>query len=42
MISGASDGAIRGMDGEGNPTGPDLAHGGGTDKLLSIAGNLAV
>jgi uncharacterized secreted repeat protein (TIGR03808 family) len=43
MISGASDGAIRGMDGEGNPTGPDLTQGGsGTDKHLSLAGNLSV
>lgn len=41
MVSGASDGAIRGMDGEGNPTGPELAHGSG-DKLLSIMGNLSV
>ncbi len=42
MISGASDGAIRAMDDAGNPTGPELTHGGGTDKLLAIAGNLSV
>ncbi|MEI9901388.1 MAG: hypothetical protein WDN31_16020 [Hyphomicrobium sp.] len=42
MISGASGGAIRGMDGNGDPVGPDLTHGGGDDKLLAIAGNLSV
>jgi hypothetical protein len=42
MVSGATDGAIRAMDEQGNPTGPELAHGGGNDKLLSIAGNLSV
>ena len=42
MVSGATDGAIRAMDGQGNPTGPELAHGGGNDKLMSIAGNLSV
>ncbi len=39
MVSGATDGAIRAMDAQGNPTGPELAHGGSNDKLLSIAGN---
>lgn len=42
MVSGASDGAIRGMDGEGNPTGPDLTQGASASDRLSIAGNLAV
>ena len=42
MISGATDGAIRAMDGNGNPTGADLTRGGSNDKLLSIAGNLSV
>ena len=42
MVSGATDGAIRAMDAQGNPTGPELAHGGSNDKLLSIAGNLSV
>jgi uncharacterized secreted repeat protein (TIGR03808 family) len=42
MITGATDGAIRAMDGDGNPIGPELAHGGSGDKLISIAGNLAV
>lgn len=42
MISGATDGAIRAMDGEGSPVGPDLAHGSSDGKLLSIVGNLSV
>jgi hypothetical protein len=42
MISGATEGAIRAMDGNGEPTGPELAHGGNSDKLLSIVGNLSV
>ncbi|MEO8420685.1 MAG: TIGR03808 family TAT-translocated repetitive protein [Hyphomicrobium sp.] len=42
MVSGATDGAIRAMDPQGNPTGPELTHGGSNDKLLSIAGNLSV
>ena len=42
MVSGATDGAIRAMDAQGTPTGPELAHGGSNDKLLSIAGNLSV
>jgi len=42
MISEASAGAIRAMDGGGEPVGPELAHGGGNDKLLSITGNIAV
>ncbi|MFA5898402.1 MAG: TIGR03808 family TAT-translocated repetitive protein [Hyphomicrobium sp.] len=42
MISGAPDGAIRAMDDNGAPIGPDLAQGGRNDKLLSIAGNLSV
>ena len=33
MVSGATDGAIRAMDAQGNPTGPELAHGGSNDKL---------
>jgi uncharacterized secreted repeat protein (TIGR03808 family) len=41
MISGARDGAIRAMDGNGNPVGADLARGGGS-ALLAITGNLAV
>jgi uncharacterized secreted repeat protein (TIGR03808 family) len=42
LISGASDGAIRAMDDAGHPTGPELTHGGSSDKLLAIAGNLSV
>ena len=42
MVSGATDGAIRAMDAQGNPTGAELTHGGSNDKLLSIAGNLSV
>jgi uncharacterized secreted repeat protein (TIGR03808 family) len=42
MISGASDGSIRAMDGSGQPTGPDLAHGDSGDKRLSVVGNVAV
>ncbi len=41
MVSGASDGAIRAMDGHGEPVGPDLTHG-GSNALLAITGNLAV
>jgi hypothetical protein len=41
MISGATDGAIRAMDGEGNAVGPELTHG-GDGKQLSIVGNLSV
>jgi uncharacterized secreted repeat protein (TIGR03808 family) len=40
MVSGATDGAIRAMDGAGEPTGPELTHG--ADGKLSLAGNLAV
>lgn len=42
MISGASEGSIRAMDGNGDPIGAELAHGEGANKLLAIAGNLAV
>jgi hypothetical protein len=42
MIAGASDGGIRAMDGGGQPTGPDLAHGDSADKRLSVVGNVAV
>jgi uncharacterized secreted repeat protein (TIGR03808 family) len=42
MISGATDGAIRAMDGAGNAVGPELTHGGGDGKQLSIVGNLSV
>ena len=42
MIAGASDGGIRAMDGGGQPTGPDLAHGDSGDKRLSVVGNVAV
>lgn len=42
MISGAEDGAIRAMDGNGHAVGPELKDGDGDDKLLSIAGNLSV
>ncbi len=42
MISGATAGAIRAMDGNGDPTGADLAHGESGSKLLALAGNLAV
>ncbi len=41
MVSGATDGAIRAMDGNGDPTGPELTHGGGDGKL-SVIGNLSV
>lgn len=41
MISGASDGAIRTMDGAGNPTGPDLAKAGAHERI-QVSGNLAV
>jgi uncharacterized secreted repeat protein (TIGR03808 family) len=41
MVSGATDGAIRAMDGDGNPTGPELTHGGGDGKL-TVVGNLSV
>lgn len=40
MVSGATDGAIRAMDGNGDPTGPELTHGG--DGKLSLIGNLSV
>jgi hypothetical protein len=30
------------MDDAGHPTGPELTHGGSSDKLLAIAGNLSV
>lgn len=42
MISGAADGAIRAMDGAGNPTGPELAREGSPNARLSISGNLVV
>lgn len=42
MVSGASDGGIRAMDGHGEPVGPDLTHGGSGEKQLAISGNLAV
>jgi hypothetical protein len=42
MISGATDGAIRAMDGAGNAVGPELTHDGGDGKQLSIVGNLSV
>jgi uncharacterized secreted repeat protein (TIGR03808 family) len=42
MISGSRDGAIRGMDGAGEPTGPELAHGAHDGALLTIVGNMAV
>ena len=42
MISGATDGAIRAMDGAGNAVGPELTHDGGNGKQLSIIGNLSV
>ena len=41
MVSGATDGAIRAMDGNGDPTGPELTHGGGDGKL-TVIGNLSV
>ena len=41
MVSGATDGAIRAMDGNGDPTGPELTHGGGDGKL-TVVGNLSV
>lgn len=41
MVSGATQGAIRAMDGNGDPTGPELSHGGGDGKL-SVTGNLSV
>jgi uncharacterized secreted repeat protein (TIGR03808 family) len=40
MVSGATDGAIRAMDGNGDPTGPELTHGG--DGKLTVVGNLSV
>ena len=40
MVSGATGGAIRAMDGAGGPTGPELTHG--ADGKLSLAGNLSV
>lgn len=39
---GATDGAIRAMDGSGNAVGSELTHGGGDAKQLSIVGNLSV
>jgi uncharacterized secreted repeat protein (TIGR03808 family) len=42
MISGASGGAIRAMDGSGAPIGPDLASAGSSDARLAISGNFAV
>jgi len=42
MISGAELGAIRAMDGDGNPVGADLAYGDSGDKRLAIAGNMSV
>ena len=41
MVSGATDGAIRAMDGNGDPAGPELTHGGGDGKL-TVVGNLSV
>lgn len=42
MISGATDGAIRTMDGNGHPTGPDLGIDTTGSSRLSVVGNLAV
>jgi uncharacterized secreted repeat protein (TIGR03808 family) len=42
MISGSTDGAIRGMDDNGEPTGPELVSGAGAGGNISVAGNLAV
>lgn len=42
MISGAKLGAIRAMDGEGEPVGADLVHGGDGNKRISVSGNVAV
>ncbi len=42
LISGATDGNIRTMDGKGQPVGPDLARANSSDKRLSLSGNLAV
>ncbi len=41
MVSGATDGAIRAMDGNGDPSGPELTHG-GSDGKLTVVGNLSV
>lgn len=41
MISGAADGAVRSMDGEGNPVGAELAQSTGRQPL-SLAGNVSV
>jgi uncharacterized secreted repeat protein (TIGR03808 family) len=41
MVSGATDGAIRAMDGNGDPSGPELTHSGGDGKL-TVVGNLSV
>lgn len=41
MISGTAEGAIRTMDGAGNPVGPELVNADG-GKRLSVVGNLAV
>jgi uncharacterized secreted repeat protein (TIGR03808 family) len=42
MISGATDGAIRAMDGRGMPMGPDLARSTSSEGRVAIQGNLAV
>lgn len=42
MISGATNGSIRAMDSNGDPTGAELVQGGSSDKQLSISGNLSV
>jgi len=42
MISGATDGSIRAMDGSGRATGPELVGGATAGGRLSLAGNLAV
>ena len=42
MISGASDGAIRSMDDNGDPSGPDLVKGDAASGNLSVTGNLSV
>jgi uncharacterized secreted repeat protein (TIGR03808 family) len=42
MISGATDGAIRTMDGNGRPTGPDLGIDATGGSRLSVVGNLSV
>jgi uncharacterized secreted repeat protein (TIGR03808 family) len=42
MISGATDGSIRAMDGAGRATGPELVGGAAAGGRLALAGNLAV